>query len=183
MSKDDDETLLEQVAAALEGLEMFDDATREALVRGVQQALHEATDQESTTGTGKPRLRIVENDDDDDDDPGEEASRPSVRVRLVKDSNPGVRIRRPAETVLRRDRPALENGYLRLHGDEDVWQTLRYGTTSAAYRVHCDEGELHLAADGQLVVRLETGQSTDIEGAVLRVRASGGLAQGRFTLL
>ena len=53
-----------------------------------------------------------------------------------------------------------------------------------AYRVHCDVGELAVSADGEVVARVEEGQSVDLEAATLRVRAAGEAeANGRYRRL
>lgn len=90
----------------------------------------------------------------------------------------------PPMPLRSRPRRSLGEGQIRLPADPDVWQTLLHGTRPATYRVHCDQGELHVAVDGDLVVRLEEGQSTDVEGACVRVRACGsGESEGRFLRL
>lgn len=126
----------------------------------VSTAADDATDHRTT-----PRLRLI---DTVDDEP------PQVRVKVVRHAHTPA----PAEAA------DLTDGHLRVSGSEDVWQTFVHGETPATYRVHCDEGELHVAVDDEVVCRLEHGQSADVRGVMMRVRATTSAgARGRYRRL
>jgi hypothetical protein len=186
----DDGDLIHQLQDTLASLGMLDEGVRDAIVQEVRTALSDAPDDRlrgrvhvldggrgrgGGVAFGEPisdeELAAEEADEDllgvphlavfdRDDVLGHDDDAPRVAVRIVRADAP----RRPKN---------LRLGHLRLPADAHVWQTLLHGRTPATYRVHCDEGELHVAIDGELVARLEAGQSTDVEGAVLRVRACG----------
>ena len=81
--------------------------------------------------------------------PGDEPPRP-VRVVRVATRKPG----RAAGRIQVR---------------EGAWQTLVRASQPRAYRVVVRDGSIDVAVDGELVERLEPGQSLDVEGAVVRV--------------
>jgi hypothetical protein len=182
--RDDGDDWLDEVADALADLGLFDAPTREALLETVRDAVQEAlpdrppvtvlpggrTDRDGPSLGPPPDLRVVQGDGGEDPDP-------PVSVRVVRMG------RQSAPQPAGRAR-SLAEGQIAVGPGEDVWQTLRHGQRASAYRIHCDQGELHVAADGDLVVRLEAGQSSDVEGSLVRVRACGPRpARGRFIRL
>lgn len=136
------------------------------------------------------RVRALVDDEDADPDADEEApARPTLHVLRGHappppeddDDDPPwtVRVARFAE--LQR---GLEVGQLRLAASPDVLQTVFQGRRPAAYRVHCDDGEVLVVVDGEPALRLEPGQSADVEGSVIRARSGGGAgSSGRFIRL
>ena len=55
------------------------------------------------------------------------------------------------------------------------------GTSPRRYRIRCDRGAIHIALDGALVEELQPGQTSDFEGALIRVIArSGEGAEGAY---
>jgi hypothetical protein len=96
---------------------------------------------------------------------GFDAESPSVRV---------VRVTRRAEGV------SHQAGSVSL-SSPDTWQTVFRGTAPRRYRIRCDRGALHIALDGALVEELQPGQTSDFEGALIRVIArSGEGAEGTY---
>lgn len=162
---------IDDVADALKGLDIFDEKTRQALAEGVREALSSGADEPVVVSTpsepvkGAPSLRVVQ-----DDEAPEAAEESSVRVHVVPKVT--ARVRPPA---------SLDVGHVVVDGEG--WQTLWHGTSAAAYRLHCDGGELHASLDGTLAVQLRQGQSVDVEGRVIRVQSAGEHAVGRFVRL
>jgi hypothetical protein len=53
----------------------------------------------------------------------------------------------------------------------DGWQTVFRGAGPRRYRLRCDRGTFQVALDGSLVEELHPGQTSDFEGALVRVMA------------
>ncbi len=175
----DDDDWTRQLSEALGALGLRDDAARKALLDDVRAALYEALDDVLPAAGQEPN------------DPGAETG-PVVRVLRggrAGDSTPReggppqLRVLGGAGRGAAAD--GLSVGWIRLSGTSpEVAQTLAHGTRPAAYRVHCDAGELLVLADDTPVARVEEGQSVDVEATVLRARAThGGDARGRFVRL
>jgi hypothetical protein len=178
MNGEDDDPLMVQVREALDRLGDLEEPLKDALVEGVREALDRGESSVSVVTPEKKRKKRT----------SKRANTPKLRVVDPPPPEPEPRPltieRRRRELIRRTALPdTLELGRIRLPGGDDVWQTLRHGQQPAVYRVHCDHGELHVAADGALVLRLEAGQSADVEGAVVRVRGCAGPAQGRYTVV
>lgn len=156
------------LADALSELGLDDPRLRDVLLDEVKQAL------EAPERSARPDVRLVASGDEAD----------LLHLPAPQPTDRGVHVRVHPPAVYDDLAPDLTTGHIRLPADPDVWQTVAHGARPASYRVHCDDGELHLAVDGDLVARLEAGQSTDVEGAVIRVRACGeDIALGRFLRL
>lgn len=177
----DGEDWLGEVADALAELGLFDTPTREALLETVRDAVRDAlperppvtvlpggrTDRDRPSPSPPPELRVVQGDRQPDPKDEEADDGPPVAVRVVRMGQPGPRTR------------TLHEGQIEVIGES--WQTIRFGRSTGLYRVHCDQGELHVAVDDDLVLRLQAGQSGDVEGAILRVQAATARgARGRY---
>lgn len=162
-----DDLLLDHLDRALSTLGVLDDALRERVLDEIRTVLDDASeDRGPAIG-----VHVLPGGGERPED-GDERTIPALRV--VDSPSPDIRVQvvRPPTRTGTPTRPRdLAHGHVRLEGGPDVWQTLLHAVRPAAYRVHCDEGELHLVVDGELVGRLEAGQSVDVEGRVLRVRA------------
>lgn len=166
----DDRDDLDAIREALAVLGMLDDDLAEDIVEQVRDAIGRLSRPEgaevvvldggrevSDTPTPRPRLEVLDS-----------STLHELRGRE--------RVVRPEPTP-----PSIDTGHIRLPGNPDVWQTVAHGTTPRGYRVHCDAGELMVSADGELVARLETGQSIDVEASIVRTRAcSDTPARGRY---
>jgi hypothetical protein len=184
LSHGDDDDWIQQVKGALDSLGLFDASMRESLIDSVREALDEVSDD------GGPAITVLDGGRSKSASKSDTPQRPDA-FRVVdgeadSSANVSVKVVRPRGRAYTRSRTqsSLGVGHLVLPRDSDVWQTVRHGNQAATYRVHCDVGELHLAVDGELIARLEQGQSTDLEGCVIRVRACGDAgAKGRYTKL
>ena len=195
--------VLRQVEDALEHLRLGDGPTKDALLSGVRAALEElgpdalgveleakisdldipsvrvvdgGRDPEGPPSPGsKPDLRVADPSAADapvgdlgqegSDSLGFDTESPSVRV---------VRVTRRAEGV------SHKAGSVSL-SSPDTWQTVFRGTSPRRYRIRCDRGAIHIALDGALVEELQPGQTSDFEGALIRVIArSGEGAEGTY---
>lgn len=190
----DDHDWRAQVRDALSQLGLDNTHLSDAILREVQSAL-------AAPERTPARVQVLQggrdafDDEVEDDDEGVDDEGDDGRIFELfdRDTTPEPAVKRvqvrlsPPGTLSGASLPPqapLRVGQIRLPANPDVWQTLVHGHTAAIYRVHCDAGELHVAVDGELVVRLEHDQSTDVEGAVVRVRACGdGEALGRFQRL
>jgi hypothetical protein len=192
--------VLRQVEDALDHLRLGDGPTKDALLSGVRAALEElgpdalgveleakisdldiaptvrvvdgGRDPEGPPSPGsKPDLRVADPSAADSVSPGVpdtldfDAESPSVRV---------VRVTRRAEGT------SQPGGSVSL-SSPDAWQTVFRGTAPRRYRIRCDRGAIHVALDGALVEELQPGQTSDFEGALIRVIArSGEGAEGTY---
>lgn len=189
----DGDDWIDEVADALADLGLFDEDTRAALVESVREAVEASPElPDADDEAGRPAVTVIPGGRGADEAP---TSGHPPTLRVVEGSGPPDDADPVAVRVLRLGRasaeggprgrgqpaPAVAEGRIAVRGGDDVWQTITYGPRPRAYRLHCESGELHIAADGDLVVRLLIGQSCDVEGSVIRVRAgetSG--ATGRF---
>ena len=144
MSGDGYDDLVDGVREALReaGLEM----DSPELWLQLRQALDEVA--QAPPPRPEPHLRVVE----EDEPPPPPSPRSSVKV---------VRMSSPARTQI-----SLDSGRLALAAGQ--WQTLFRGLQVRAYRVHVQTGQVDLAVDGELVERIEPGQSVDVEGSLIR---------------
>lgn len=192
--------MADEVADALADLGLFDEATRATLVETMREAVAEIPsrdddveddedddhpnvtvlpggrgEDDAPTPGAPPTLRVVEGTggDDDDDD--------SVAVRVLRLG------RRPRSRAAGGESVSAD-GHIQLPAQlshsAEIWQTILHAAAPRAYRIRCDSGELQVMADGDLVVRLVPGQTSDVEGEVIRVRGDGvASATGRYTRL
>ena len=143
MSGDGYDDLVDGVREALRGAGLELDSPE--LWLQLRQALDEVG---QAAPPHEPHLRVVQDD--------EEAlpSPPSVRVVRMEASP--------------RARPMEDRG--RIAVSPEQWQTVFRAPGARPYRLHVLTGKLDVAVDGELVERVEAGQSLDVEGALLRVR-------------
>jgi hypothetical protein len=189
--RDGDDGWVEQVHEALDALGLLDEHARADLIDSIEEVLttfgDDDDDDEPLASVG-PRVRVLDGGRTDDDEDDDEHEAPDLRVvdGLI-DGEAALHPRVSVRVLGRPGRPTigpLTEGRISLPGGPDGRQTLRHGTSTVNYRVHCDEGDLELLVDGHAVAHLQAGQSIDVEGAVLRARASGDRgAIGRFTAL
>lgn len=198
-----------QVRETLTALGMLDDGLRDEVVRQVRDAVEAADDDVHRQDLTTPSIRVLRGGRQDpvtgDTDVSEEVGAADDEATVVRGAlgdltSPRLQLvegqdeqgRRVHVQVLRPDMlggtppsPAsLDDGHLRVSGGEDVWQTFVSGESPASYRVHCDRGEMLVASDQEVRVRLEAGQSVDLTGILLRVRATGASgATGRYRRL
>jgi hypothetical protein len=106
-------------------------------------------------------------------EPGTEPSLDSQPVRVTRMSGPRLRASAgDAWSMIRLD-PALGG---------EAWQTVFAGQQSRAYRLQCSSGELRVFVDGEPITELASGQSVDVEGALVRV-SSEVVVRGRYLRL
>lgn len=182
MSRDDeDEGWLDEVTDALTRLGLLGPEAKGPLVDAVRDLL------DASDGAGPPRVQVLEGGRSGGS-PHRNAEPPDLRVLHggSDDDEPtslrGVRVvhlGRSGSSLLGAD---LDDGQIQLSGEPDVHQTLLHARTSRVVRVHCEAGELQVEADGEVVVRVEEGQSADVEAVVLRV-ASPVPSSGRYRTL
>jgi hypothetical protein len=122
----------------------------------------------------KPDLRVA--DPSAADAPGRDV--PPVSDSLGFDAHPpSVRVVR----VTRRAEGASHQAGSVSLSTPDTWQTVFRGAAPRRYRIRCDRGAIHVALDGALVEELKPGQTSDFEGALIRVIArSGEGAEGTY---
>lgn len=120
--------------------------------------------------TGRPPLRVAE-----PHDAPEEPAR-ERRVRVVR-----VSPREPAPSV--HVAPLAMEGSIEAHAGDAGWQTLFRGQSARTYRLAATEGVLEVALDGELLEQVHPGQTTDVEARLIRVRATEGVARGRYARL
>ena len=195
--------VLRQVEDALDHLSLGDGPTKDALLSGVRAALEELgpdalgveLEAQLSDLDAAPSVRLVDGGRDPEGPPSA-GSKPDLRVAdpgaidapvgdvrgEVSDSlgfdaeSPSVRVVR----VTRRSEGASQTGSLSL-SSADTWQTVFRGTSPRRYRIRCDRGAIHIALDGTLVEELQPGQTSDFEGALIRVIArSGEGAEGAY---
>ena len=195
--------VLRQVEDALEHLRLGDGPTKDALLSGVRAALEElgpdalGVELEATLSDldAAPSVRVVDGGRDPEGPPSP-GSKPDLRVAdpsaadarvgdLPLDGSdslgfdaesPSVRVVR----VTRRAEGASQTGSVSL-SSPDTWQTVFRGNAPRRYRIRCDRGAIHIALDGALVEELQPGQTSDFEGALIRVIArSGEGAEGSY---
>lgn len=75
---------------------------------------------------------------------------------------------------------AVEGG-IRLDAEER--QAVFRGAVVRPYRIACDSGRLAVSVDGTVVEALGPGQTVDVEGGAISVRAADGGARGRYARL
>ena len=195
--------VLRQVEDALDHLHLGDGPTKDALLSGVRAALEElgpdalGVELEATLSDldAAPSVRVVDGGRDPEGPPSP-GSKPDLRVAdpSAADapagdlpvggsdspgfdaSSPNVRVVR----VTRRAEGASQAGSVSL-SSPDTWQTVFRGTAPRRYRIRCDRGAIHIALDGALVEELQPGQTSDFEGALIRViTRSGEGAEGAY---
>jgi len=155
----DDDALMQRVQSTLSNVELGDDSLQEALLASIQSMLGGADDPPKEN---KPHLRLVDKPE------GELKLRPGA-PDPKSDPAPEPPLLLEGRIKLR---PTLEGVF---------WQTLFVGTGSRLYRVGCTSGHLEVEIDGDIVARLKKGQSIDVQGSRLRVRASDcAAADGRY---
>lgn len=165
-----------QVEAALDGLDVADHATREALLDGVREALRAATSGEDEDDDS-PTVEVVEGGRlDDGPSPGE---RPSLRV-----AEPGEAAPAGSQTMVRlvrATRGTSNEGTILIDpepGDTE-WQPVFHGEAARTYRIRCVGGRLRVTGDGAAVGALRPGQSADVEARSIRIGADEP-AEGRY---
>jgi hypothetical protein len=198
--------MADEVADALADLGLFDEATRATLVETMREAVAEipsrdddSDDDEGDEDDDHPNVTVLPGGRGEDDAPTPGAP-PTLRVVEGSggddddDDNVAVRVLRLGRRPLSRaaSEGVSADGHIQLpaqlpaqlgHGAE-IWQTILHAAAPRAYRIRCDSGELQVMADGDLVVRLVPGQTSDVEGEVIRVRGDGvASATGRYTRL
>ena len=196
--------VLRQVEDALDHLSLGDGPTKDALLSGVRAALEElGPDALGVELEAKiadldisPSVRVVDGGRDPEGPPSP-GSKPDLRVAdpsapdapvgdlgpEVSDSlgfdpeSPSVRVVR---VTRRAEGVSHQAGSVSL-SSPDAWQTVFRGTAPRRYRIRCDRGAIHIALDGALVEELQPGQTSDFEGALIRViaRADEG-AEGTY---
>ena len=192
--------VLRQVEDALDHLHLGDGPTKEALLSGVRAALEElgpdalGVELEARISDLDiaPTVRVVDGGRDPEGPPSA-GSKPDLRVADasapdavspgVSDSlgfdaeSPSVRVVR----VTRRAEGTSQPGGSVTLSSTDTWQTVFRGTSPRRYRIRCDRGAIHVALDGALVEEVQPGQTSDFEGALIRViaRSSEG-AEGSY---
>jgi len=195
--------VLRQVEDALEHLRLGDGPTKDALLSGVRAALEELGPdalgvelEAKISDLDIPSVRVVDGGRDPEGPPSP-GSKPDLRVadpsaadapvgdssQDVSDSlgfdseSPSVRVVR----VTRRAEGVSHNAGSVTLSSPDTWQTVFRGTAPRRYRIRCDRGAIHIALDGALVEELQPGQTSDFEGALIRVIArSGEGAEGTY---
>jgi hypothetical protein len=167
---DDHDELIATLEQALRqaGVDTEDPEFWSQLRSEVESAVQEAVDE---AGLGLPL------------DPASEG--PGLRVlqggvEAPESEGPG-----PVTRVVRVQAPLRRKGgeQGRIAVGEASWQTVLRAGSPRAYRLTVDEGQLDVALDGELVERVLAGQSLDVEGALIRVRAASGRSRGRYQRL
>jgi len=196
--------VLRKVEDALDHLQLGDGPTKDALLNDVRAALEELVPEgldveihaTISDPDAAPSVHVVDGGRDPEGPPSP-GSRPDLRVAdpsaadsavgelppglsdsLGFDaSSPSVRVVR----VTRRAEGASHHGGSVSLSSPDTWQTVFRGTAPRRYRIRCDRGAIHVALDGALVEELQPGQTSDFEGALIRVIArSGEGAEGAY---
>ncbi|HJN78098.1 MAG TPA: hypothetical protein QGF58_29560 [Myxococcota bacterium] len=132
-----------------------DDAVADAIDQKMQ--LLDGGGEDSALPTDRSHLRIAED--------GEGRTR---QVRVVR--------------VRARDR-VRRGGDGRIDVEGGGWQTIVRADTPRCYRIHVRAGVLDVALDGQLADRVASGQSLDVEAALVRVCGVDGASKGSFERL
>jgi hypothetical protein len=176
--------VLSQVEDALDALNLGPGETRQNLLDGVRDAIRSMAELDAPV---HPEVFVL--DEHDDLGPGlrvvdtEEAERihenqadREVRFRVVQ-PHPQAAARLPM--------PLEAEGTISVKGDEpEGWQTVFRGESSRAYRIAAATGTLVLALDGVLAERVSAGQTCDVEGRMIRVRAANEVdASGSYSRL
>jgi hypothetical protein len=193
--------VLRQVEDALDHLALRDGATKDALLSSVRAALEEldpdavGVELEATLSDldASPAVHVVDGGRDPEGPPSR-GSRPDLRVADpsaadarsgdVPGEDVGFDVDSPSVRVVRVTRRAEatshHTGTVSL-SSPDAWQTVFRGVLPRRYRIRCERGEIHVALDGALVEELHPGQTSDFEGALIRViaRSSEG-AEGSY---
>ncbi len=176
-------SVLEQVEAALDALDLGALVGREALMDEVRQALESSWDADDTS----PEVTVIRGgrEPSDEEPTDEERSGPTLRVVRGEAAEPppagpsrpdvSVRILRPPtenNTPRRKDNSTglSTAGMIRLE-DQAAWQTIYRGEAARAYRLHCNVGVLHIALDGEMLDEVSSGRTLDVEARVIRVQA------------
>ena len=194
--------VLRQVEDALDHLRLDDGPTKEALLSGVRAALEGldpdavGVELEATLSDldAPPAVHVVDGGRDPEGPPSP-GSKPDLRVADPSAADPpsgefhdehgmGFDAESPNVRVVRVTRRAEakshQTGTVSL-SSPDAWQTVFRGALSRRYRIRCERGTIHVALDGALVEELQPGQTSDFEGALIRViaRSSEG-AEGSY---
>ena len=83
------------------------------------------------------------------------------------------RFLRVGDHEIRRDPADLSRqGKILIEASGAGFQNIFRGKTPRLYRIECLEGGLQIYLDGEPVEEIRPGQSTDVEGAIVRVKAS-----------
>lgn len=172
---DDFPDVMAQVEAALDGLDVADHATREALLDGVREALRAASDDDDDDDS--PNVEVVEGGRHEDTPVSGE--RPSLRVAEPGESAPsgiGTSVR-----LVRATRGTSNEGAILIDpepGDTE-WQPVFHGETARTYRIRCVGGRFRVTGDGAAVGALRPGQSVDVEALSIRIGADEP-SEGRY---
>jgi len=203
--------VIRQVLDALDGGGVSDDATKDALAEGVRQALESLETgiglDVQVLGEGFPvpesvGVQVVDGGRDAGA-PRTTGDTPELRIADTDEVLPEELERIRAEAMFTHVkvspphkasspwRPSTDDktgrlGSIRLDhaaGIDQPWQTIFRGTATRLYRIWCSAGSLDVSVEGELVERLEGGQSIDVEGSVIRATTSEDVAHGTYTLI
>ncbi|MBT3221424.1 MAG: hypothetical protein HN348_20260 [Proteobacteria bacterium] len=179
--------LVEQVEAALDALNIGDDATRDAVVDGLRDAFKTVkdlnfSDLNFNAEVETPEVVVIDGGREGEEEVEDEVeAKPRPELHIVEDEESispevttmgdvKVRVIHPHTKTARTRRFDLQaQGEINLAGRS--WQTLFRGESSRTYRLCCRTGVLDVALNGALVEQLKPGQTIDIEANLIRVRA------------
>ena len=188
---DDDiwEGVLSQVHEALDSLNLGDSDTREALLEGVRQALEASISIDD--GPEGPQVVLLDGGlRTDEIDKRDLSDQPELHVLGSDDGDDLGGVVDGRVRVYRVDGSRMTGADPRsLGGDADMTlrkdqeHTIFRGDAPRPYRMICDEGDLEIAADGAWIELLHTGQTTDVEARIIRVRGAADIVRGRYTRL
>jgi hypothetical protein len=171
--------LVNQVEIALETIDIEGFDARDSIVEGLRQALESAVEMDLET-SAFPEVVVLEGGRDPsealDSEEGSERSRPELRVIERDEEAPeGLRdvrvkvIDPDRVTRRRRGNTRLSQGTILVDSSIE-WQTIYRGSEPATYRIWKADGHLEVALDGEWVEAVNSGQSLDVCGGVIRVR-------------
>ena len=177
---------VEQVQAALDALNIGNDATRDAVVDGLREAFKTVKDLDFNNLTfdaevETPEVVVIDGGREDETDECDAKPKEKPELRIVESdetvtpqvSTVGdvkVRVIHPRTKTARTQRFDLHaQGEIHLEGRS--WQTLFRGENIRTYRLCCRTGVLDVALNGALVEQLKPGQTIDVEASLIRVRA------------
>ena len=169
---DPTDDIIEQVNAALDGLSITDDATRDAVAAGLKEALGalSAMGVTPTPGREAPSVAVVEGGRAEDAPPTSGAP-PDLHIAAPPtDAQPASAAPTARVVVSRapiRSRPAAADPAGHIALAPGTRQTILRARQARAYRIHCTDGALRVLIDGQPLDTVAAGQSIDVEGAML----------------